>query len=166
MKNLTFMRHILFSGSYQPYIIFFVTSKCNMKCKHCFYWEDLGTCKNELSLEEIENISCSLPNLFFLRITGGEPFLREDLYEIIKQFHKNSSIRRIGINTNGSLTDEIIETTEQIVGNLKDLIVDIGISIDNLNEKHDKMRSHAGAFAKAMNTYDALTKIREENTNL
>lgn len=166
MKNLTFMRNILFSGGYPPYIIFFVTSRCNMRCKHCFYWKDLGACKNELSLEEIEKISSSLPNLFFLRVTGGEPFLRHDLYEVIKHFYRNSSIKRIGINTNGSLTNEIIETTEKIVSNLKGLILEVGISIDNLNEKHDEWRSSAGAFAKAINTYDALIKIREKNANL
>jgi MoaA/NifB/PqqE/SkfB family radical SAM enzyme len=137
-----------------------------MKCVHCFYWKDLNSCKNELNLEEIERISRSLPDLFFLRLTGGEPFLREDLYQIIRLFHENSSVDRIGISTNGFATSEIIGITDQVVNSLKKLSFEVGISIDNLYEKHDNIRSCPGAFGKAMDTYDRLVKIREKNTNL
>ncbi|MEE8585035.1 MAG: hypothetical protein V3T83_09310, partial [Acidobacteriota bacterium] len=44
-------------------LIFFVTSRCNLLCKHCFYWEELNKRSGELSFEEIEKISRSLPNL-------------------------------------------------------------------------------------------------------
>jgi len=166
VKPTAFIRNVLLPSGYPPYIIFFVTARCNMKCKHCFYWQDISGNKNELSIEEIEKMSRALPDMFFIRITGGEPFLRKDLYQIVGSFYRNNSIRRIGITTNGLLTDEIAEVTSRIAGNFKDLCFDIGISIDNLNEKHDAIRSCPGAFNKAMNTYDELMKLKEKNANV
>jgi len=165
MNHLTLTQSALFPSRYPPYLIFFVTSRCNMKCKHCFYWQELSSDRNELSLDEIERISKSLPELFFLRITGGEPFLRTDLYQIIKLFYENSAIRRIGISTNGFEVNKIIEITDQIVGGLKNLSFELGISIDDLYEKHDKIRACRGAFNNAMKTYEGLAKIREKNKN-
>ena len=51
-------------------LIHFITSKCNAKCGHCFYWKNLNT-KGELSLEEIEKITKHLPDLVILNISGG-----------------------------------------------------------------------------------------------
>jgi len=166
MKSLRFLQDILLFPQRPQYIIFFVTARCNMQCKHCFYWGDVNTKKDELTLEEIEKISRSLPHLFFLRMTGGEPFLRDDLYQIVELFYQNSAIRRIGISTNGLLTGQILETTERVIGAFKDLHFEVGISIDHLHEKHDKIRSYPGGFKKAMHTYDELLRIRERNSNL
>ena len=62
----------------------FVTSVCNARCAHCFYPINAG--KNELTLEEIEKLTRTLPPIRLLLIGGGEPFLRRDLPEIIRLY--------------------------------------------------------------------------------
>src|SRR5512135_1713176 len=70
-------------------IIFFVTSACNLRCSHCFYWQNLNR-QEDLRLEEIEKISLNLPSFSRLLISGGEPFLRKELPDIIRLFYKNN----------------------------------------------------------------------------
>ena len=72
-------------------VTLFVTSRCNIRCKMCFYWEPVeNKSTHEISLDEIEKISKSMPNFFWLLVGGGEIFVRKDLPEIIKIFYKNN----------------------------------------------------------------------------
>ena len=82
-------------------LVFFVTSKCNLLCRHCFYWEELNNGKDEFTLEEIERISLSLPNLLTVSLTGGEPYLRPDLPEVAAALERNSGARNIQIPSTG-----------------------------------------------------------------
>ncbi|MDD4899257.1 MAG: radical SAM protein [Candidatus Omnitrophica bacterium] len=160
------IKNMLFSRAYPSYMIFFVTAKCNMKCQHCFYWQEINSLNPELDLGEIGKISHSLPNLFFLRITGGEPFLRGDLEEIVGCFYRNSSVRRVGISTNGSLNERTVKFANDIAGRFPGLQIEIGISIDHLYEKHDAIRCSPGAFKNAMGTYDNLLAVKKKYPNL
>ena len=82
-RDLSIASRILRKDGLPVSLIFFVTSKSNLLCKHCFYWEELNLPKNELSLEEIEKVARSLPNLLTVSLTGGEPYLRPDLPQIV-----------------------------------------------------------------------------------
>jgi len=74
-------------------VTLFVTSRCNLRCKMCFYWEPIeNSSKGEISLNEIEKISKSMPNFTWLLIGGGEPFIRKDLPDIITHFYNNNDI--------------------------------------------------------------------------
>ena len=67
---------ILFKRNIMPeYVTFFVTNRCNCKCKHCFFWKELNNLKNELTLDEIKKISMSMGKFSVLSLTGGEPSL-------------------------------------------------------------------------------------------
>jgi len=63
------------------YLVWFVTARCNARCKMCFYWRRLeeGSASSELSIDEIRAISDTLGPLFQIVVSGGEPFLRDDL---------------------------------------------------------------------------------------
>ena len=59
-------------------ITFFVTSRCNARCEHCFYWKELNADRDELTLEEINKVATSMSKgLDSLALTGGEPTLPE-----------------------------------------------------------------------------------------
>jgi len=144
-------------------VIFFITDKCNLACAHCFYWANLNKETNEATLEEIDRFSKSLGPFSFLTLTGGEPFLRDDIPEIIKIFNKNNSVSSVSIPTNGFFTERILKTTENILRNTKNVDFAIKISLDGLEEKHDAIRGARGAFLKAVDTYHGLVKFKKKN---
>ena len=80
--NFLFNLYNAFISHKQPVsLIQFVTERCNARCPHCFV--DLKTQENELSLEQIEKISKTTGSaLRNIALTGGEPFIRDDLFEI------------------------------------------------------------------------------------
>lgn len=141
-------------------LIYFVTSKCNARCRHCFYWKEINKTKKQLSLEQIEKIAKSVPNLLSLSLTGGEPFLRKDLAQIASLFSKFSKVANIQIPTNGILTDEILKETEEILNKCRDDIrIIISVSIDNFEKKHDAIRQVNGCFQKAVDTIKKLKPL-------
>ena len=75
-----------FSSSPPNQLILFVTSLCNFACETCFYWEKLNDTRNDLTFEELEKISSNFNEIKLLLLTGGEPYLRKNFFEIIKTF--------------------------------------------------------------------------------
>ncbi len=147
-------------------LIFFVTSKCNLLCTHCFYWEELNKPKNELSLEEIERISRSLPNLLSLSLTGGEPYLRPDLPEIAEAFERNSRVRNIQIPSNGLLVDRTLTRVEELLGRVRRARVSTGVSLDGPEEIHNRIRQNPRSFERALETLDGLKRLKPSFPNL
>jgi len=146
------------------YFVFFITQNCNCLCKHCLLGERKHTL-HELSLEEIEKTSRSMGDILFLLITGGEPFLRKDISEIVQIFYKNNNVRNLGIPTNGVLTDRIVKSTVKILENCPDLDVGIDISIDGIGKDHDEIRGVPGLFEKAKRTYKELESLKKRFKN-
>ena len=143
-------------------LIFFVTSRCNLRCSHCFYWRELNTAsEEELSINEIRKIAHSFEHPVSLSLTGGEPFLRRDLKEIIEAFHEGCGTHEAGIATNGTLETSTVETVRSILdeGLLSNLSVQI--SLDGLEKTHDAIRGIKGSFEKAVSTLKALGKIKK-----
>ena len=69
-------------------VILFITSLCNFACETCFYSEKLNDTKNDLTFEELEKISSNFKEIRLLLLTGGEPYLRKNFFEIMKMFYK------------------------------------------------------------------------------
>ncbi len=153
-------------SKYQPLaMIYFVTRLCNAKCAHCFYWEDLNkTHTNELKIDELERIANNIGKLLYLRLSGGEPFIRQDLYDLVKVFVERCNPSYVGIPTNGFYTERIAGFAEKVEG--LNTRVEIGISIDDLGEHHDKIRGSRHAFENAINTFRELKRIQAKTQNL
>lgn len=147
-------------------LIFFVTSRCNLLCTHCFYWEELNKKKDELDLEEIERISRSLPNLLTLSLTGGEPYLRPDLPEIAAAFEKNSGVRNIQIPSNGLLVGKTIARAEQLLQKVRKARVCTGVSLDGPEDIHNRIRQNPKSFQRALETLSELKKLKPSFPNL
>jgi Fe-coproporphyrin III synthase len=124
-----------------------VTYRCNAKCQMCNVWQYPSNPSEEISLEEIRK----LPRMFFVNVTGGEPFIRQDLPEIIAELRNRS--RRIVISTNGYFTQRIT----QLCKRFPDL--GIRISIEGLKEANDLIRGMPGGYERTQDTLKQLQTI-------
>lgn len=147
------------------FLIFFVTSNCNCRCSTCFYWQDLNKTSN-LSVDEIKKISNSMGRFRTLLLSGGEPFLRDDLFEVCRPFIENNRISALTVPTNGILTEKIVRFSERILKAYPDLILSISISIDGFRELHDSIRGVDGVFDKAIKTLNELLKLKNRDSGL
>lgn len=148
-----------------PFLILFINSICNQKCEHCFYWRNLNR-RDDLSKEELFELSRSLGRIENLNLSGGEPFLRPEFGEICRQFIRQNQVRQIYVPTNGYFTDR---TVKQITETLKEPSLELfvaEISLDGLGEFHNQFRGSPGAFDKAMQTYEALARLQESDPRL
>ena len=82
-----------------------VTDRCNMRCRTCRIWKKNKINSSEMNLKDFENIFKKFNKTCWLSLTGGEPFLRKDLYEIVDISLKEcKNLHTISIPTNGFLT--------------------------------------------------------------
>lgn len=92
--------------------------------------------KEELKASDLR----SLPKLKFINLTGGEPFIREDLDEIVEECYKHTD--RIVISTSGWFQDRVIALAKKFPN------IGIRISIEGLAEKNDELRGRQGTLIK------------------
>ena len=125
-----------------------VTYRCNARCTMCNRYKCPSKPEEELSVETIKK----LPKMYFTNITGGEPFIREDLPDIVRELYKKSD--RIVISTNGFFTDRIIKLCEEFPN------VGIRISIEGLEETNNKIRGLDDGFNKGYSTLKKLVEMK------
>ena len=134
----------------------------------CFYWQEVenADASYELRFDEIETLSEKMGKFIQLSIGGGEPTLRDDLPEICYLFCKNNHIRYITLPTNGINTDRVVLHTRKILDQCTDTHLRISLSLDGPPNIHDGIRGGPGGYEKLMNTYHALTELKETYENL
>jgi radical SAM protein with 4Fe4S-binding SPASM domain len=150
------------------HLTFFVTRRCNSKCPFCFYLEsedDQSTSDQELSLEEIRNISSSFGDLLWLAFSGGEIYLRDDLDEISRIFYEQNKPAIMLFPTNGLLPHRIKVMTEQILKDCPKSTIAVKLSLDGIDESHDRLRNTPGSFSKTMETYQLLRDLLDAYPN-
>ena len=123
-----------------------VTYRCNAHCNMCDCYKDPTKPSEEITLDTIKK----LPEMEFTNITGGEPFIRKDLPDIVRVLYKKTN--RIVISTNGYFKDRIIELCKEFPQ------VGIRISIEGLQETNDKIRGIPDGFNRG---YGALKTLVE-----
>jgi len=148
-------------------LIYFVTNHCQLNCVHCFYYKYLNKKLHYLSLTELRKIVKLLVSpLNLLILTGGEPFLRKDLDCMCYIFSELNHTKVININSNGWETNYIYETVKDIRRKMsRRTKLSIQISIDGLEQAHDKIRKH-GSFKKAIETVNKLKTIKNLNLSI
>ncbi|MEF3692022.1 MAG: radical SAM protein [Candidatus Moraniibacteriota bacterium] len=130
-----------------------ITYKCNSRCRMCNIWQIKEHC-GELSAEDFLHLPSDLRDI---NITGGEPFLREDLNEIIQTISKQCPKANIIISSNGFATDLILSKMKQLL-KIKPNI-GVAISVDGMGEKHNEIRGVSGGFKKVLKTLNGLREI-------
>lgn len=114
------------------------TYRCQMQCKMCDIWNNPTDKKRELAPKDYEG----LPNFKFVNITGGEPFVRRDLEDIVEVMDKKSD--RIVISTSGWHTERIFKMAERFPN------IGIRVSIEGLSQKNDDLRGRDSSFDRGL----------------
>ncbi len=150
------------------HLTLFLTKRCNARCPFCFYLsaEDYASSEGrELTLDEITRISSSMGNLLWLALSGGEIFLRKDLFEIVKVFYDQNKPSIILLPTNGLLPEVIRDRAEKILRHCRKSVVTVKLSLDGPAEVHDSIRGVKGSFEKTMETYRLLGELLDKYPN-
>lgn len=124
-----------------------VTYRCNAKCTMCNRYKVPSKPEDEISIETIRK----LPEMYFTNITGGEPFIREDLKDIVRELYKKSD--RIVISTNGFFTERIVDLCKEFPN------VGIRISIEGLEQTNNEIRGLEDGFNRGYTTLKTLVEM-------
>ena len=154
-------------------LTFSVTNVCQSRCKTCSIWElykEQPQKKNdELTLEEIEKIFRSMGHIYVFNISGGEPFLRSDIAEIITAACHHLSPGVIHIPTNAIAKERIERKTKEILETLKNNCdgtqLTIKPSLDHIESRHDEIRGVPGNFKKVLEVFHRLKEMQSDYPN-
>lgn len=136
-----------------------LTKACNLKCPHCYVNAGCPL-KDELSLEEVKGVLDQLAKMkiFYIFYTGGEPFIRRDIVEILRYTHRKKI--GISISTNGVLLNKkILEEIKDIPFNL------FQISLDGTERIHDSIRGK-GNWRKALRAIKLAKEALKKNIGI
>jgi len=148
------------------------TYHCNHRCKLCSVWaiyqRSPERARDELSPDDYASVFSQLKDtLLYLDWTGGEPFMRPDISEILVRAREIcGKLSSIVITTNGLLTRKTVQAVTEVAGRVGDCAVSIGVSLDGDEERHDDMRGKQGAYTAAISTIKELKKAAERFPNL
>ena len=124
-----------------------VTYRCNAKCTMCNRYKVPSKPEEEITVETIRK----LPEMYFTNITGGEPFIREDLKDIVRELYKKSD--RIVISTNGFFTERIVDLCKEFPQ------IGIRISIEGLEQTNNEIRGLEDGFNRGYTTLKTLVDM-------
>lgn len=154
-----------FKAIYPTSLIYNVSWRCNAKCIMCNNW--LRPYDQDLTLEELKGALKSrlFGKISNVGVSGGEPYLRQDLPEIVEACAENMPrLKKLTINTNGFATKRILSLTEPIAEfcNAKDILLGIRISLDGLGTMHEKVRGVPKGFEKCMATFEEMMELKSK----
>lgn len=147
------MTQILYDNHGRPltYLRLAITDRCNLRCFYCMPQSGIKYLPKQelLTFEEIERLVTMLAQMGIskIRLTGGEPFLRTDILELIRKIKNIPGIHEVHLTTNGVLTAKYIPE-------LKDLISSINLSLDTLDRDRFLKITFRDEFENAMRTFD------------
>ncbi|MGE5454543.1 MAG: radical SAM protein [Methylocystaceae bacterium] len=138
--------HLLqFSDELRPLVVWNVTNRCNLSCRHCYIGAEDKSYQNELSTEEAEALVYDLAKMKapVLLFSGGEPLIRKDIFHLAR-LATSLGVRPV-LSTNGTLINN--EMAEKIKASGFQYA---GVSLDGAPATHDLFRGRQGAFDQAL----------------
>jgi MoaA/NifB/PqqE/SkfB family radical SAM enzyme len=140
------------------YIQWHIIDRCNLRCKHCY--QDNFSSKRELDIYRLRKIADNLISTMEkwgtkldIAITGGEPLLKKELFDLISYLNGSNAIGNLSLITNGTILSDFFEKLEKFKK-----LKEIKISLDGISEKTNDWIRGKGTFFKVM---ENVRKIRE-----
>lgn len=133
------------------WLFFEITSRCNLNCKHCG-----SSCSSKGTSLTLEDIQATLQSIHtekpMICLTGGEPLIHPDFFEIAELIHNNGFAW--GMTTNATMIDDKVALKLKQAG-----MSTISVSLDGLQKSHDSIRQKEGAWQSAIFGLNALKKV-------
>lgn len=141
-------------------LILFVTSRCNAFCKTCFYWDELNR-PGDLTRDQLDKISRTMPPITDLWLSGGEPTLRTDLAGIIDGFINRNGAKRVIIPTNGLAQKRTYELVERTLAGHAGVHLYLNVALDGYGKTHDEIRGVPGNWVRTLRCIESLYPLKE-----
>jgi MoaA/NifB/PqqE/SkfB family radical SAM enzyme len=142
-------------------LTFSVSYRCNSTCQTCNVWRKRVA---DFTLDEYERTFRSLGHApYWLTFSGGEPFLRRDLIDIIVSAYRHCRPGIINIPTNAILTSRVVEGTERLAREAPRAQIVLNLSLDGVGARHDEIRGVPGNYEKLRATYAGLRALKAPN---
>lgn len=156
--HLGFPRMLPFS------VVISLSYRCNSTCATCDVWKKPN---DDMTPQEWRNVFRHLGHApFYMTFTGGEPFLRADMHEVVIAGYEECLPEVITIPSNGILTKRILERVAQICDAAPKAKVGINLSLDGVGADHDEIRGVPGNWKKSMQTWQGLKELQKTKPNL
>ncbi len=149
-------------GQVPNYAIVYVDGRCNMHCGFCIHAAMDARKSGRISPADWGNVFKRAKSLLHLTITGGEPFLRKDLTEIISEIINSSGVPRVSIKSNGFYLKRIQDYVPKLISKYPNTEFTLSISLDGPKIIHDKVRNFKGAYDKVLETVETMKVYRKE----
>ena len=167
LNRLRAAYRLLAPGVQMPvYLIVFVTSRCDARCRHCFYWRELNHVPNELTVDEYDRLARAAGPTFQVTLTGGSPELRSDLPAIAMRFHEHCRPVNMTLCLLGRHTEKVLRQVETILDECPNQRLTVGLSLDGLNAEHDNIRGCPGLFDRVRATFQGLGELKKRYSRL
>ncbi len=145
-------------------LVISVSFRCNSRCRTCDVWRKPN---DDMTVEEWDRVFANLGRApFYLTFTGGEPFLRKDLDELVIRAYRHCRPQVITIPTNGMLTERTVQMVDRICWECPRATIGINLSLDGVGEEHDHIRGVEGNWDRAMETWQELKGLQGRHRNL
>jgi MoaA/NifB/PqqE/SkfB family radical SAM enzyme len=162
-----------YEGMQPMTLTYSVTAACQSRCKTCGIGHVYMACPeradDDLTTNEVEKVFKTMGRVYFFNISGGEPFLRKDLPQIVELACKHLKPRVIHTPTNAIRSDRIEAYTREILEIIEkyDASVPFTVkpSIDGVGHLHDEIRGVEGNFIKLQATIEKLQLVEKEYRN-
>ena len=146
---------------------FISTHRCNARCTMCGIWKDKSNRRKEMSIEDLGRVFSDrlFSRMEYVGVSGGEPFLRDDLVELSSVALKRCrGLKRLSLTTNGLLPEriqrilpDIIELTER-----GGALLDVSVSVHGMGDFLDAIYGVKEAFKKTQRTLSILEEHRAQ----
>lgn len=141
-----------------------VSFRCNSRCQTCGVWRKAN---DDMAAEEWERIFAAIGRgPVYITFTGGEPFLRRDLADIVLSACQHCRPAVVTIPTNGLLPERIGDQVARICEGAPDTQIGINLSLDEVGERHDALRQVPGNWERAMETWRTLKTLQSQHRQL
>ena len=146
---------------------FISTHRCNARCVMCGIWKETGTEKEELSPEALDRILADglFAKMEYVGISGGEPFLREDLTDLCRVVVRRCpGLKRISLTTNGLLTRRMAVDLPEIAAETlaAGALLDVSVSVHGMGTTLDEIYGVERSFGRIERTVELLKGLRND----